>query len=599
MRAGYKLTQFEPCDEEENSNIIQISTIRIPEIPNALKKLMVDGPEDGDRSANDFHISASLARMGWSSEQIADAMRDEEYYLGFGNKYRERNNDEKYLTQTIENAFKEVQKEGTGGLRIGTEKTIPIRNSKPELWEKFDRIYAYAQPDGKITRVEIENGDFRFIPSKEYDLLIDAMARTVYPGTKKIDTEKTNRYALALHEHVNNRRLIVNSYSKVIPFGETSCKINQLENGRYEMCRYISLEESLKMALRKLQGVQRIKNLEQLITEEYQEVLDIFDAALARKFSGSKKSTIWFHCPSNYGKTFLLNVADMILFVEKSYDDKTFRGFNPSEFDKYLMIFVDEAEKFIATMKNDTLSYHRLYHGHTKANLPMRVLGSANEIRDLSGGMDQQLINRVTKVKPKESEIKEKLTEIGLTTDEAKASYDLFIITRALDKLEQWKKVTDADVSRVKWIAGKEFDTFLEKYDGNLEAIDIKDMVIDEMNDILNELFNPETLEKINKDDSFDSSYYNGFERHFKVDSGKLYLISVSQFLEEFMTHRLREKQYTFRKAYPHVEAFGDIFSKYKLYRMSTGTPRKCIRLNYKIAKDEENKDIFKLKTAQ
>jgi hypothetical protein len=559
-----------------------IPKVKNKKVSNKIDALLATPPTDGDRSKNDFRLCAKLIDLGWSIESIADAMRDEKNVKGFGAKFSEQGED--YLKRTITKSFEDS--ESTGIIHIGNEK-IKVRQTAIEFFDKFNSIYSQESNDGKNQYIQIQGNESRLIPQKEIDCMFSAMSKIVDSSN---DAKQHERNRLALIEELHSNRRIVDDRSHVVPFGESRFSIDLISKGKYELVHTSSFEETLKKFLRSLSHIERIPELDNLIETEYSEILDIFSASLARRFSGNKKSTVWVHAPSNFGKTFFFIIKTLVIKVNKSYTEMDFRGLDPLEFDDVLMVFIDEADKFTASMKDDILSYHRLYKGLTTAILPMRVMASANEISDLTNAVDDQIQNRVTKIKLPEKKIADKLREIGLTPDVAYDCYRKYLAEFLINKLNEWKIHIDNPVGFKKAVS-REYQDFLDKYNGNLEVTNFDEMVIEEVQDIINSLFyikndmdfDPQQINiEDKKTDNTELSDHN-FRKFFIPSGEHIYLVGVSSFLDLFKRERLgsANKQFSFGKSYPNISVFAKIFSEYKNNRID-GTQKQSIVIHIK-----------------
>lgn len=312
-------------------------------------------------------------------------------------------------------------------------------------------ITTYCQQDAGTYRYFLVGDDSIRLLSKRDEL--DAVATYLSADMEKQDAVVfRERFYREIHEN----RQIAEWVTVPKPFGSSRTYLEPRDDGRVNVVVETSFAERLNHLCQRSKDTVVPKAFEDLMDREYGVVFEVMRAALMRRFIGDKRSTVWIHCCSDWGKSFLFDVPELSQAVENDYSAESFKGNDPKELNEKIYFFVDEADRFTKHMKKDRLPYRRLYGGQVELTLPMRILASANTIGDLADHADQQLLNRVIKVEPPETKLKEVLEANGFSTATARDLYVVLLVRRFKAWLEE------LPASGWKDYAGKEYDAFAE-----------------------------------------------------------------------------------------------------------------------------------------
>lgn len=280
--------------------------------------------------------------------------------------------------------------------------------------------------------------------------------RTMRPLSKRDELDVMCKYLCAsltregqllfqekFYKEIHEERMIGEWIGESKPFGKSEVKFEQRGDGKLNVVVQSSVMEYLKVVKERFDDVEVPEEFERWLDKDYGIVSEIMRAVLARRFLGNKKSTIWVNCSSDWGKTFFFGVGQFGLVMENNYSSENFKGNDAAQMARYLYVFVDEADRFTKEMKQDVLSYRKIYSGLSSITLPARILASANPIGDLSDGVDQQLLNRVVKIKVEAEPLKKVLKSRGWGTDKARRWYEAVLSRKLLGWLEDWEVAAD------------------------------------------------------------------------------------------------------------------------------------------------------------
>lgn len=375
-----------------------------------------------------------------------------------------------------------------------------------------------------------------------------------------------------LYRKVTNKRVIEERKMEFVPMGINRAEVAELDDGGYLLTENNSMESFLKKALAQYDDVDDNPLLWELLKAQYRDVLNIFRAALYRKFCGNKKSLVWLHCNSNYGKTFLLNIPILTLMVEGSYDRQRIWGDDHTVFSEPLFIFVDEANKFTHEMKSDVYTYRRMYGGTQTIKFGLRVLASANPISDLRDGVDQHLVNRVTKIEPKENYIEISLKSIGINdTNIGKRQYEKIVIRMLIKELS----LLDAESKKlgvaIEDLCNLKYQEILNNYSMGLEFTNLEDLVIKEMGEILRSIFVFDTSKNQLEFRQSSTCPLRSFcfLKNQEKDQDEIFVSDVHE-LQRELSRRLNGRWKAIQNRYPGRKELCDLFGEEKQVRLNT-----------------------------
>jgi hypothetical protein len=319
--------------------------------------------------------------------------------------------------------LKTLAKEKERDLQVSEDVIEKYRNQ----WEN-----TYCTEDGGGYKYYIFDGQRLRVASVKNE--VDVMCQYLSTGLSRPD-------ALLFREHffkvIHEERQVKQWETLAQPFGNSMTVLELREDKFFNAIVQTSFHERLAHLCKRSQDVVVPKAFEDLMDREYGVVFDVMQAALMRRFLGDKRSTVWIHCCSDWGKSFLFDIPELCLTLDNDYSGETFKGNEPAELNEKVYFFVDEADRFTKHMKRDTLPYRKLYGGQVYVTLPLRIIASANNIGDLSGHADEQLLNRVIKINADQKKLKEVMQAAGYTTDTARRLYVVMLVRRMKQWLEE------------------------------------------------------------------------------------------------------------------------------------------------------------------
>lgn len=245
------------------------------------------------------------------------------------------------------------------------------------------------------------------------------------------------------YREIHEKRQISEWITKTKPFGESRTHFEQLGDGKLNAVVEASVIKGLEVLKNRSESVEVPVEFERFLDTNYAVVWDVLKGLLARRFLGNKRSTIWLHCSSNWGKSFFFGLGDFAMTMNNQYTSEDFKGNDPAELARYIYMFVDEADRFTKEMKLDAIPYRRLWGGMTRVTLPARVLASANPIKDLSDGVDKQLMNRLIKIRVEGVDLETAITVAGWSVDKAREWYEALVARRMHSWLMEWGETSD------------------------------------------------------------------------------------------------------------------------------------------------------------
>jgi hypothetical protein len=361
---------------------------------------------------------------------------------------------------------------------------------------------------------------------------------------------------------IHEERQIVEWVPVTKPFGEPMTRFEQRGDGKLNAIVEVSVIKHLELLKNRHDSVEVPERFETLMDKEYAVVWNVLKAVLARRFLGNKKSTIWVHCSSDWGKSFFFSITDFALTMDNGYSSENFKGDDPAELAKYIYLFIDEAEKFSKEMKLDTLSYRRLWGGQTSVKLPARIIASANSMTDLSGGVDKQLINRVTKIKVDGRKLDDVMSEQGWSTELAKKWYDAMVSRRMHEWLMEWGEADDFTV-----VTDEVYKAFLKK--GVMDDVeDIEETLKGDFWDhfLWGHLVKVGNLYRLKTRSAGHTTAWASDE-YLYMDNGsdkepdrrRLYIKGVSAWSETYIKRTFGKKHYAILKAVPNIETLAQV----------------------------------------
>jgi hypothetical protein len=429
-----------------------------------------------------------------------------------------------------------------------------------------DQIYANGSEKGDYTFCHLDKyGNVRNLSGKAYNEF-----RTAYASFEP--TEDRSQYKYQLWNDTTHNKVISEHRDIFTPTGQERAEVARLRDGTYSMLHKYSMESFLANLAMEYEDTETNPALNHLLVTKFSHIINVFKAGLYRKFCGNKKSFTWMHCNSNYGKTFFFNIPVLTLMVEGSYDRQRIWGDDSTVFSKPLFVFVDEASKFTHEMKSDVYTYRRMYGGTQTIKFGLRVMASANSISDLKDGVDEQLVNRVTKIEPEEAYIEDELKAIGIDdTNIGKRQYEKIIIDILIAELEDLK-ISGADLSTpIENLCHIRYDEYLSRYSDGLEYVNLEDLVLDEMSDIFQSSFTyNETTESL----AFRPQSTCSMKRHLLLKSIKngpdeIFVPDIHQ-LQIELGRRIKGRMGAINKKYASKSDLGKIFGQIKQVRLNT-----------------------------
>lgn len=517
-----------------------------------------------DRSKYEFGLIIRLLKVGWSPEEIRHIALIPKFKEGLGKKTQEEGRED-YLELTIERAKNTLINEE---FAFDNDKPEFLRNIESKVDPNFlDQVYVHENK----YYYHITNKFCRCLSKEEFHkrLRIEFTCDND-KGGKKRDQKQVN-YLEKLHQEKIIKEFVI----KIYPNSESKITINKLKgDGSFRITCTVSLLAHLKNLQVKYEGIEVSEKLKNFLESNYHEVLDVYKASIYRKFCGHKKSKVWYHCVSNHGKTFFFNIEGLSLMFQHEFNEEKLKGNEPQELMVYSFLFIDEVTRFQKELKNDSVLYRLLYGGTRKFDLPLVLLASANPIGDLEGGIDEQIKNRVSKIIPKPVILDIALKDIGETPQSIRKPFEKFIIELLIKEIEEISKAENFELE-----AEKRFKEFLIKYDNNLEVTDFKQLIIEEVQDILNET-------KIDTNGNF-----TGFNNYSVVGSAlivfcptskRIFLNKPFEFLRTIIYPRIGNKKFGFERSFPNNERLAEAFgSKYQINKVG-GKSIRSIELFYK-----------------
>lgn len=309
-------------------------------------------------------------------------------------------------------------------------------------------------------------------------------------------------------------------------------------DGTLVIKKMVSAEKIIESRLAELDDVAVDEGFISYIKENYAEVIDIMEAALARKFCESKKAFVYFRCPTSYGKTFFFGLESLSRSFTKKYDVAEFRGNSPDDFIKPLMLFIDEANCFPSDYKVNEPEYKRLYGGFAKVKLGLRVLACANPMEDLEAGVDPQLQERVVCIHPKEV----RLDHHGIEKNLSRRMWEKWILNRLGNLILKWSQSEDVNKA-----CESHFDAFLKKYDNQRKFISLDDVMKEHLEEMIN---TPEANFKGGKTFPF-------MDYMIEYEEGEYIIKSTKRFMKELFGLYDESRFKAYKSEFGNSESYG------------------------------------------
>jgi hypothetical protein len=339
--------------------------------------------------------------------------------------------------------------------------------------------------------------------------------------------------------------------------------------------KMVSSEKVIESRLAELDEIVVDDRFIDYVKKNYTEVIEIMEAALARKFCESKKSFVYLRCPTHFGKTFFFGLESLGRSFTKRYDKEEFRGNSPEDFVKPIYLFVDEASCFPSEYKVNEPEYKRLYGGFAKVKLGLRILACANPMEDLENGVDPQIRERVVFVHPKPI----RLEHHGIEKTLSRLMWEKWILNRLGNLILKWSQEKNPIEA-----CEKHFDGFLERYKSEDNCISLDEV----MKDCLEELLNGgEEVYGAN-------SHFPFFDYLIAVEGG-YFISSPKRFFKELFIHFDEGRLKAFQSQFGSNESFGKsgYLFEFKAYKIN-GKTRKGVTFLTEVFSDG-NSDFIKM----
>lgn len=352
-------------------------------------------------------------------------------------------------------------------------------------------------------------------------------------------------------DEIHRERVVSEVCAEPTIVGRSHMKEFLNADGTLTIKKMVSAEKIIESRLAELEDVEMNQGFIDYIQRSYSEVVDIMEAALARKFCESKKAFVYFRCPTSYGKTFFFGLESLSRSFTKKYDVAEFRGNSPEDFINPLMLFIDEANCFPSDYKVNEPEYKRLYGGFAKVKLGLRVLACANPMEDLESGVDPQLQERVVCIHPKGG----RLDHHGIEKNLSRKMWEKWILNRLGNLILKWSQSDDPNKA-----CEEHFNDFLAKYDGKREFVSLDDVAKDYLEELVN-----------TQEDHLKGGRTFPFLDHL-VDFGDgRYLIkSTKRFFKELFMQYDESRYKAYKAEFGWLESYSksDYFSEWKVWNV-------------------------------
>lgn len=421
--------------------------------------------------------------------------------------------------------------------------------------EKLKRVFCTRSGKGYSYMI-LDRKDLRPIPAQEMTPLVKLLS----------DEDKLEESEI--YERIHAHREIESMTTHIMPSGKTHYVVNKLTSGKFEAVCHVSLGEMIDNHLKRLEHIKVDPAFKSQIEEKCQYIFDIYEYALALKFTFEKANCIWLREHSDTGKTFFLGareVKDYIFFTEAEIKENDFVGDPPERWGKALFFFIDEAKKFTSEMKNARLPYRMNYGGRVELDKPLQILSSDNEIPDLTQGVDKQINNRVINIHYKGTfKLRNWLDENDMDATTAQYMWQKIILKFVSDKLKDWTQEESLQV-----IASESIKRFKQKYK-NAEMKDLKEKGVEVAKHAIEDCVDSEgkpNVRVINQN--------RDFKDLIVLHKGEYYIKSPKTFFSMAFDEYADSKKKAFFKSYPNNEALCGVFdSEYKAILVNGRTIR-------------------------
>lgn len=376
------------------------------------------------------------------------------------------------------------------------------------------------------------------------------------------DTAKKQKFLDEIHKN----RVVSEVSAQPMPIGRSHIKEYLAPDGTSIIKKMVSTEKCIQSRLAELDDVAIDESFIQYILDNYQEVVDIMEASLSRKFCESKKAFVYLKCPTHYGKTFFFGLDSLGRSFTKKYSKDEFRGNSPDDFIKPLYLFIDEADCFPSEYKSNEPEYKRLYGGFAKVKLGLRIMACANSVEDVERGVDPQIQERVVCIEPKGT----RLDHCGIEKNASRLMFEKWILNRLGNLLLAWSQEGDILKS-----CENHFNTFLNKYDNKKEFISLGDVLKEHLEELL-------TLDTTSLKTQFD------FTGHIhKIAKGKILITSPMKFFKELFKYLDENRVKAFFGQYKKVEEVTKLpfLSEVQVVKIGKVTKR-GVEINYTQGKE-------------
>lgn len=435
---------------------------------------------------------------------------------------------------------------------LASNTNIVVNEEEERAKEKLGRVFC-SQTGKGYSYMILEDNKLRSIPQQEMTPIVKLLCG----DDKMMESD--------IYQRIHSKMEIKKITTHIMPSGKSSYSMMALDGGGFESVCNVSIGEMLRNQLKKVSQYEVTEEFKGLVFEHYRYMIDIYEYALALKFAFDKTNCIWIREKSDTGKTFFLGAVeskDYVFITDGEIKENDFVGDGPERWGKMLFFYIDEATKFSKEMKTAYLAYRMNYGGRVELNMPLRVLGSDNEITDLTNGVDRQIQNRVINIHYKGSvNLRAWLDERGIDATTAQIMWQKIILNHILDLMDEWgKEATLQDA------AAKKIREFKQKY---------KNQKMKGLDEATIELFETLIYDISDESGNVTKSVHRN-KRDFKdflIKHKDGYLIkSPKTFMSMLFDEYAPEKKKAFFKKYPNNDCIANVFDdSYTNRRLENG----------------------------
>jgi hypothetical protein len=427
-------------------------------------------------------------------------------------------------------------------IRKTSYKTQVVEDAEVEqAREKIKRIMCSKSGKG-YSYLFIDGNDLRPIPSQEMTPLV------------KLISNENKLEESVIYERIHAHREIESMTTNIMPSGKTHYVMDRLTNGKFEAVCHVSIGEMIDNNIKRLKDIKINKEFEHQVRSQCQYIFDIYEYALALKFTFEKANCIWLREHSDTEKTFFIGareVKDYIFFTESEIKENDFVGDPPERWGKALFFFIDEAKKFTSDMKNARLPYRMNYGGRVELDKPLQILSSDNEISDLTQGVDKQIENRVINVHYKGTfKLRNWLDKNNMDATTAQYMWQKIILQFISNKLEEWSQFDSLQV-----VASEYIRKFKKKYKKD-KMKDLKELGYELVDQAISECVDGQGNPFFNL-----TQQKRDLKDFIILSDDKYHIKSPKTFFTMLLDEYAPEKKKSFFRSYPNNESLANIFN--------------------------------------